>query len=126
MTTRFPDIESELMVWVDRVYTPTVPTATFVPSEWPAGDFTFVRVGCLGGQDNGITDFSIVDVEVFSNTYAAAAELAEDIRQGLVPRTRLSSATIDSVRTDSKPHEVPWQGASVRRSFATYQIATRR
>lgn len=124
--TPFPDIETELLAWLDREFALTVPASTRTPAQWPAAPFVAVRVGCFGGRDDGLTDFSLVDIEVFSDTYAAMAQLAEAIRQALVPRTRLASATIDSVRTNRKPHEVPWQGDAVRRSSATYQIAVRR
>ena len=127
--SRFPDILDELIWWLEHEtfdQAGTVTAASKTPATWPTIPFLFARVAVIGGKDDGITDTPLVDVDVFSNTYAAARGLAEDVRQGLRPRVRMRSATIDTVRTDVSPRELPWGNANVRRISATYQISFRR
>jgi hypothetical protein len=124
-TARFPDVVNELIFWVEATF-PTTAAAGHTPATWPTGAFTFVRVGIVGGTDDRITDYSRVDIEVFSDTYAAARALAEDIRQGLQPRAKMESTTIDTVRTITSPQELPWGNPAVRRLLATYQVSVRR
>lgn len=127
MSDRFPDVLDELIWWLEHAtfqQAGEVKAGTSTPGTFPAG--LFVRVGVVGGSDDGITDNPLVDVDVFASTYAAARGLAEDVRQGLRPRVRMRSATIDRVRTDVSPRELPWGNANVRRISATYQISFRR
>lgn len=133
MSDRFPDVLDELIWWLEHAEFDqkvesdvAVDASTRTPATWPTGVFLFARVALVGGSDDGITDNPLVDVDVFSNTYAAARGLAEDVRQGLRPRVRMRSATIDRVRTDVSPRELPWGNANVRRISATYQISFRR
>ena len=86
----------------------------------------FVRVTKLGGTDDGITDFSRFDFDVFALTVDQANTIADDIRDALKPRTRVGSAIIDTVRTDASPHKVPWDNLKIKRVLATYQISARR
>lgn len=84
----------------------------------------FVRIRRVDGGNDVVTDFPIVDVDVFAPTYAVAEPLAEAIRQ-LLTRPR-ASTLIDRIDCPAGPRELPWGDGRMRRIGATYEAATRR
>lgn len=87
----------------------------------------FVRVGLVAGRDDGVTDYSLVDIDVFTATRQQGYDLAEDIRTRLLAGPhRVGTVVVDKARTDAKPSPVPWDDESVRRRLATYRISARR
>lgn len=87
----------------------------------------FVRVARVGGPDNVIDDYPLVDVDVFAATRAVAAPLAERLRQRLLAGPhRTPAGVIDRVRTTSGPVQLPWADPGIRRFGATYRAAMRR
>lgn len=126
----FPDVEVMVMDGLEAAF-PTLigRVATETPADLQTrletGDF--VRVGLVTGSDNRFTNFSVVDIDVFSRTRQGSHDLAELIRAWLLgyPLT-VGTATIDRVVTETAPFQAPWEDENVRRRLATYRISTRR
>lgn len=86
-----------------------------------------IRIRCIGGVDDRISDHPRVDVEVFAATRAAAFPLAETVRQRLISRPRMTSyGLIDRVQTETRPQQIPYDDPDVRRVTATYRVSLRR
>lgn len=120
----FAYMPDELITWLEREFDVAADTVTG-DLEARIASRPLVRVTMLASPASEITQFARVDIEVFSLSRAAALATAKEIHDGLSPRTRLDTATIDTVRTDALPRELPWGNAKVRRTLATYQISTR-
>jgi hypothetical protein len=88
----------------------------------------FLRVTCFGGTDDLITDLSRVDVDAFAATRAAAKELAGAARQRLLGKPHVGDGwVLDHVRTDVKPHYVPYvDSPPPYRYTAAYSVTARR
>lgn len=122
----FAYMPDELITWLEREFAGVVADTTSEDLEARIGPSAWlVRVNQLPSPADEITQYARVDVETFGIDRDATRQLAGQIHDRLTPRTRLDSVTIDSVRTDALPHEVPWANAKVRRFLATYQISTR-
>lgn len=103
---------------------------TEVPAD-PTGTLTwlpFVRVACIGGNDDRITDLSRVDVIAFADTKAAAAQLAEVVRQRLTSRpVHTAAGVLDRAVTDSKPQQIPYSNDPPPFAYtASYAVTARR
>ena len=122
MTTDYRDIEEELIAWVKTRPSIAGAGVTFKTDS----PLPFWRVSKIGGTDDGVTDFTLVDVDIFAETRDQAQQISEDIRTHLRPRIRAGSAIVDSVRTSVSPRQLPWDNASVRKFGATYAIGLRR
>jgi hypothetical protein len=87
----------------------------------------FIRVSRIGGPSDRFMDFGRIDVDCFGATRGAAYSLAETCRQRLinVPHA-VTAGIIDSVITDSGPHEIPWGDPKVRCFTASYTVTARR
>ncbi len=120
----FPDVESAVMDLLERWYGLNVGTATPADLE----DFLpYVRVGLVAGRDDFVTDYSVLDLDVFTATRQQGYDLHEDIRARLLGRPHATGlAVIDRVRTEEKARPVPWDNPRVRRRLATYRISARR
>lgn len=87
----------------------------------------YVRVRDIGGNDDGLTDAPLIDVDVFHQTFDQARDLAKGIQAQLLAYPhRIGSVTIDHVETAMRPHDVPWDDDRIARFYASYTISTRR
>lgn len=125
----WPDIERELALWADsQPEVSHADTVTPDPTRFTAlleAGFV-VRVGKLGGTDDGLTDFPRVDIDVFGKKRNATMDFARLFQSRLRPRTRLASAIIDTVRANPSPRQVPWSNDNTIRISATYSLGLRR
>ena len=123
--SNFPEIEAVVMDLLNGVQETQVGTVT--PPNLNTS-MPFVRVMRIGGGDDRFSDTAHVDVDAFQPTQEAAYSLAEACRQVLLAFPYVTAAgVIDSVVTDSGPHEIPWGDVNnVRRYTASYTLTTRR
>lgn len=134
MTTldAFVDIETMLMDWLEATFAELAPDGAVghvvnIGAPNVEADYPFVRVTRIGGQDDRFTDFSRVDVEVFSPSRSTAYALAEAIRARLLGYPiPVSGGLIDRVRTETAPFRAPWADPKTHRYLATYQLSARR
>lgn len=126
MTKPFPYMPDELIVWLERELDVIADTVTGeLEARMDAAGKMLVRVRQAPSPADDVTQYARVQLEVFGFDRDAVIAKAKEIHTGLSPRTRLDAATIDTVRTDALPHEIPWGNAKVRRCLATYQLSTR-
>lgn len=118
----FPDIEGAVIALLSDLGTADVDT----PADL-VGNLPFIRVRCLGGNDDLISDSSRLDVDVFALLRTDARSVAESVRQRLLsfPHS-LSGCVIDKVTTTISPQEIPWGNPSIRLVAASYTAVTRR
>lgn len=124
----FPDVEVVMVAVLGDI----ARVGTRLPAD-PDGTLSwlpFLRVSCYGGSDNLFSDLSRVDVDAFAATKAEAATLAERVRQRLLnggkPHVN-AGWVLDSARTDTKPHEVPYvDNPPPYRYTAAYSTTARR
>lgn len=118
----FPDVEDvfcDLLAGFGEV-------GKITPADF-TGLLPFIRVGCIGGSDDRVTDQATIDVEVFDATITGSNLVAERIRQFLIPGPHMvGSVVLDGVRTLSRARQLPWGTPDVFRSFATYRATSRR
>lgn len=124
----FPDVELALQELLGDLVAGNV--ATRVPAD-KDGTLTWLpmlRVIVRGGSDDMITDLSRVDVDAFAATKADARSLAEAARQRLIGKPHVGTGfVLDHVRTDTKPHEVPYvDNPPPYRYTAAYSVTARR
>lgn len=86
----------------------------------------FMRVGVIGGGDDGFTRRAEVDIEHFAASRARAYALAEQTRGILLSKRTIGGVVIDRLVTVSEPKRVPWDNVNIRRFLTTYRISTRR
>lgn len=132
--TSFPDVEIALRVVLMDLVGDETHHEEHIGVELPAdtgGTLTwlpFLRVTCFGGGDDFFTDLSRVDVDAFDVTRAAARALAEAARQRLLGKPHVGDGwVLDRVRTDTKPHFVPYvDNPPPFRYTAAYSVTARR
>lgn len=100
------------------------------------GDPTFLRIRVYGGTDDRITDRPRFDVDALADDEQVADDLAESVRQRLLAGPHeidvpVGEGTVriilDRVRTDTRPHQVPWgANTAVFNATAAYQGSLRR
>ncbi len=127
----FPDIETLTLDVLEGLYPQlTEGDVRLADTETPANlqDLpVFVRVSLVTGRDDRITDYSVVDIDVFASSRAVAYAWAQDIRSRLTGGPhRAGSGVIDRVVTEEKPRRLPWADENVRRFGSTYRISARR
>jgi hypothetical protein len=120
----FPDVEALLLGWLE-----TVVAADRVNTESPddfAGLLPFVRAYRFGGSTSTFSDFSSVQIDVFSMLRSEGLPLARSIRDSLIgPPPPV--AGFDRVECNGSPVELPWaDDKQVRRWGASYRIVCRR
>lgn len=87
----------------------------------------YVRVRDIGGNDDGLTDVPLIDVDVFHDSFDHARDLAKGIQAHLLMYPHvIGSTVIDQVRTAMRPHDVPWDDDRVYRFYSSYQVSARR
>lgn len=118
------DVEVAIMDLLDEWYGVNNGTAT--PADLQQ-ILPFVRVTLVTGRDDGVTDYSVVDIDVYTATRQQGYDLAEDIRARLLDAPhRAGTVVIDKVRTETKPFQADWEDQNVRRRIATYRFSARR
>lgn len=118
----FPD---ELAPLADRFRTGRVLPQN-VQDHIAAGEF-FCRVTDIGGNDDGLTDHPLIDVDILGPTYALTRDLAFNIQARLLGYPwRAGSTVIDKVRTAMRPHPVPWGDERIHRFYGSYTVSARR
>lgn len=123
MTERH-DIEDELVRWIMATW-PAVKAGTVTDSALES-KMPFIRVTHYGGPREDVTDYPRLSLDSFAATRSKAKEVLETVADSLLPRTRLMSATIDTVRIDASPHRLPWDNTRVVHFGMTCQISLRR
>lgn len=118
----FPDVQAMLHEVLSSYGTFGVQTDAHLLDKLP-----FIAAREIGGRDDRITDYTEVDIDVFTSGYSGK-ELAEEIRQYITAGVIVTSVgQIDRATTSTKPHEIPWtDGSTVRRFTATYRLRARR
>lgn len=87
----------------------------------------YVRVRDIGGNDDGLTDVPLVDVDVFHTSFDNARDLCKGIQARLLMYPHVVRSTvIDQVRTAMRPHDVPWDDDRIFRFYSSYQVSARR
>jgi hypothetical protein len=129
----YPDIENVLIDWVEShfpAFAVDEDGVRHVDTETPEdlwGALPFVRVSLLAGRDDGLTDYSVVDLDVFADSRDTAYAFSRDLRSRLTAGPHVvGSAVIDRVRTEEKPRSLPWEDESVWRFGAVYRVSARR
>lgn len=101
----------------------TIYTGDETPDAGFEGKLPFVRADSVGGNDNQVSDFPVLDVDVYATTRRDSKEIAEEIRQLLLSRPH----PLDSVRTLMRPQRVKWvEDSDIRRFYASYHLSLRR
>lgn len=139
MTKPYQDVEVALLDWLDQYVaaSPLVSGITtydaakrYVDTQTPSNlqdVLPFFRLSLVTGSDNGVTDYSVVDLDVFADSRDAAYALSEDIRSRLTGRShRIGTFRLDRVLTEEKPRRLPWEDTNIRRYGATYRVSARR
>lgn len=128
----FPDVETATCDLLEALFSELAPTATVrhVDTETPAdltGALPFVRVELLTGSDDDVTDVSVVDIDVLSDSRDTAYALARDIRSRFTGSPhRVGTVVLDRIVTEEKPRRLPWDDGNIWRFGATYRISARR
>lgn len=134
----YPDVELALVLLLERDIGVLAASGTgpdggpqlHVDTETPpdlAARLPFVRVALITGTDDGVTDRSIIDVDVFHVGRQEGYDLAETIRARLSGTShRIDQVILDRVETEEKPRQLPWADEAVRRFGATYRVSARR
>lgn len=109
---------------------PDDPSTFHVGTVWPDNVFEnlpVVRLTSIGGNDNGRTDYPLLDVDVLHRTPREAKELARAIRAKFLsyphwvgPPDLDEAVLIKSVSTAMRPHPVPWDDDRVARYYGSY------
>lgn len=128
----YADVEVAMLDWLETTF-PTrfapVNGAVRADIEAPVdlrARLPFARVRRVDGADDGITDFAVVDVDVFSPDRQSGYDAAEDIRGRFLKSPHVvNGVVLDAVYTETAPHRVPWDG-EVSRHLATYRVSARR
>lgn len=103
-----------------RDFPPDLPTLI-------ANNQVYARVQDIGGNDDGLTDRPLIDVDIFAGSYARARDLARGVQARLLGYPwRVGSTVIDKVRTALRPHAVPWDDDNTFRFYGSYTISARR
>lgn len=124
----WPDVNKILIeAFAGKANAVVGPKLTVLPTDMKASA-PVIRVRRIGGNADELTDFPRVAVDVYDNSYEAAAALAEDLRQVLLDRdkVRTSFGRIDRCDVEVGPIEIPFADPDVRHITATYRLATRR
>lgn len=137
MSDDYPDIETVALDWLESNIPVLAPSETaryvdtVVPPDLqelvaePGAAFVWVRL--VTGVDDGITDRSVLDIDVLSNSRDTSYAVARDIRSRFTGQPhRVGTVVIDKVVTEEKPTRRPWVDETIQRFGATYRISARR
>lgn len=119
----WPDVEIELVAWLDahldvRVVTELPATLLDV--------LPVVQVQRVGGDDDGFRlDRALVDVDVYAATREAASTVARQVRSYLLGSLRgaaTATAVFGYVSTVAAPSWRPYENIGLRRYGGTYEL----
>lgn len=103
---------------------PDDPSSFRVGTVWPDNVFDrlpVVRLTSIGGNDDGLTDYPLIDIDVLHYTRAQAKQLARRIRAFLLSYPHwYDGVLIKKVRTAMRPHPVPWDDQRIARYYGSY------
>ena len=136
-TVPYPDIEVAVMDWLLESFPQLEALEDGQPrvdDRTPANlqdllldSGIFARISLVTGEDDTVTDYSVVDIDVFADSRATAYASSEEIRARFSGRShRVGNVVLDRVRTEEKPRRLPWQDENTWRYGATYRISARR
>lgn len=87
----------------------------------------FCRITDIGGNDDGLTDRALIDVDILASTFAESQRLALGIQARLLGAPwRIDGTVIDDIRTAMRPHTVPWDDDNVHRHYSSFVVSARR
>lgn len=91
----------------------------------------FILLDRIGGQAEQFTDFPIVDIGFYAESWSAARDLAAEVTamlQGTPHVVTVGDRKIVLERTEvpSAPVELPWDDSESRRFQGTYRFSVRR
>lgn len=123
----FPDLEFGLLDWLEARFSELIGhVGTETPDDLDQR-FPFVRAYVVAGTDDGLTDRSVVDIDVFADRREQARALAERIRTELtVYPPVVGGVILDTAFTEVRPRRLPWPDEQTRRWGATYRLSARR
>lgn len=138
----FPDSEATVMTWLETTF-PELATEPGARAdggdllhvdEVPPPDLAlclpFVAVSKIDGNDDAVTDRSVLDIDVWDETRNDALGLAERIRARLIRYPHRvgegSVVIIDFVLTETAPRRLPWADEGIHRFGSTFRISARR
>lgn len=121
---RFPDVTrllvSALEVWVDDPAHVGPETPEALQDMLP-----FIRAYRIGGRRDRLSDYAVVALDVFADSYSGAEQLAELIAQWLCgPPPPV--VFFDRVDADIAPRRLPWGDERIFRWQAQYEVVCRR
>lgn len=122
MGREFPNVEALIVALID-----TTGLVAGVGSDLPQNlqyRLPYVLVVRSGGPDDGVSDFPLVDAEVYAARKANGRRLSEQIRQRLL--RDLPGWPIDRIETVGAIQELPFGTRNVRRWTNTFRVTTRR
>lgn len=126
----YPSVEMALIQWLSGRY-----ASARVARETDASlqeNLPWIAVKRFGGRDDTITlDIASVDIDVYADTWAAAEELARDVRVamrlyllGAQITTDSGACTIAAVGTLAAPAQRPTTDPDLKRCGASYRVTT--
>lgn len=84
------------------------------------------RVQDIGGNDDGLTDRPLIDIDILAPTWVKARDIAKGIQTHLLGTPwRINGTVLDRAKTAMRPHEVPWDDNTFR-FYASYVVTARR
>lgn len=91
------------------------------------GQVPFVQPHIIGGNGDTVTDYAVVDVDVFDVSIPAALARAGQVRAFLEQGPHVvGGVVIDRVTTITRPRWIPYGTTGVFRAAATYRVTSRR
>lgn len=133
---KFPDVEDLLMAYLGLLgLVDPENIDTVVPADGVAG----IEVARIGGIDDGITDYPLVEVSCYAEDRNTVKNMSEAVRQALqndVIRSAPVEYTdddgfrwvvqVDRCDTDTPPENIGYKNPERRRRQAFYRLALRR
>jgi hypothetical protein len=119
-------LENLLVLWFPELQQidPNDDSTFRVGTVWPDNVYEklpVVRLTSIGGNDDGLTDRPLIDVDVLHFTDDQAKSLARRIRAKLLGAPHWFDGTsINKVKTAMRLHPVPWDDDRVARYYGSY------
>jgi hypothetical protein len=122
---RWPDIEALLIRALSGVGG-AHRVATNLPADL-SGNLPLIQVTRVGGADDHLSDYPVVDLDCFAATRYAAGQLAATVREAVLGlrHTDVGGLLVDAVDTTAGPIWVDYADATVQRYVLTVEITIR-